>query len=324
LPKALPRASKLAPKATRRPVSWPMTAAWSSRRAFQVGESIMMSPMDEKRSGLSLKAPASSGGSWGLPGRGSFPLVDDHLVEPEVTRDEIIDGRRVVAMPAEAPHAVKQGDLDTLLGNHVAPGYCLAVDLITRYAVSWDFASDSCVVKDGIDPETGRRYLEEMAFEVVSTQTDRKMAEKAEVMHRRGVRRIFAIWVKGRPRVGEWSAESRSWRLLDEGSQIEDPCLGAPLPVKALLDAALVRRAVVRALEIQGEPAIQELKAAAEARGEARGIAGAVLDVLAERGITVSSAQREEILDCTDVERSKRRLRRAAMATSADEVTAVA
>ena len=280
--------------------------------------------MDEKRSGLRLQAPAHSEGSLHLPGRGSFPLVDDHLVEPEVTRDEIIAGRRVVAFPAERRHAVKQGDLDTLLGNHVAPGYTLAVDLITRYAVNSDFASDSCVVKDGIDPETGRRYLEEMVFEVVSTQSERRVTAKAAVMHRRGVRRIFGIWVKGRPRVCEWSAESRSWRLLEEGAQIEDPCLGAPLPVQALLDAALVRRAVVRALEIQNEPAIQELKAAAAARGEARGIGDAILEVLQARGVAVSQAQREEILGCSDLDRAKRWLRRAAVATSAEEVMAEA
>jgi len=283
--------------------------------------------MDEKRSGVSLKAPGSSAGAFHLPGRGSFPLVDDHLVEPEVTRDEIINGRRVVSMPAERPHAIKQGDLDTLLGNHVAPGYCLAVDLISRFGEKWDFASDSCVIKDGIDPATGRRYLEEIAFEVVSTQGERDVAEKAEGMHRRGVRRIFGIWVKGRRRVCEWSAESGSWRLLDEASHIEDRCLGAPLPVRALLDAALVRRAVVRALEIQGEPAIQELKAAAEARGKAvgkvEGIAASILKVLEGRGIAVSSAQREEILGCTDLERLDRCLLRAGVATSAAEVLAV-
>ena len=280
----------------------------------------MMSPMDEKRSGLSLKAPASSGGTLRLPGRGSFPLVDDHLVEPEVTRDEIINGRRVVAFPAEAPHGDKQVDLDTLLRIHVAPGFIASADLITRFAAQSDFASDSCVRRAGIDPATGGRYLEEIAFEVVSTQSEAKAVEKAKVMHQRGVRRIFGLWVKGRRRVCEWSAESGNWRLLDEGSQIEDPCLATPLPVKALLDAALVRRAVVQALESQGEPAIQELKAAAEAKG----IAGSILDVLESRGIALNSAQREEILGCADVERSRRQLRRAAMATSAAEVTTVA
>ena len=286
-----------------------------------------MSPMDEKRSGVSLKAPAGSGGTFHLPGRSSFPSVDDHLVEPEVTRDEIINGRRGVAMPAEAPHADKQVDLDTLLRIHVAPGYVASADLITRFAAKSDFASDTCVRREGTDPATGRRFLEEIAFEVVSTQSEQKAVEKAEVMHRRGVRRIFGLWVKGRRRVGEWSAESGSWRLLEEGSQIEDPCLATPLPIKALLDAALVRRAVVQALESQGEPAIQELKAAAramgKAEGKAEGIVESVLKILEARGIAVSSAQREEILGCTDLERLDRWLLRASVASSADEVMSV-
>ncbi|HEY4591798.1 MAG TPA: Uma2 family endonuclease [Thermoanaerobaculia bacterium] len=280
--------------------------------------------MDEKRPGLSLKAPAGSGGAFHLPGRGSFPPVDDHLVEPEVTRDEIINGRRVVAMPAEAPHGDQQVDLDTLLRIHAAPGFVVSADLITRFAETSDFASDTCVRRKGTDRATGRRYLEEIAFEVVSTQTEQKAMEKAEVMHRRGVRRIFGIWVKSRRRrVCEWSAASGSWRLLEEGSQIADPCLATPLPVKALLDAAVVRRAVVQALESQGEPAIQELKAAAEARGEARGVARSILAILEARGIAASPVQREEILGCTDLERLDRWLLRAGVATSAGEIMAV-
>ncbi|HYU30940.1 MAG TPA: hypothetical protein VEW48_02160 [Thermoanaerobaculia bacterium] len=110
--------------------------------------------MDEKRSGLSLKAPGSSAGAFHLPGHGSFPLVDDHLVEPEVTRDEIINGRRVVSMPAEAPHGDKQVDLDSLLRFHVAREYGASADLITRFAEQSDFASDTCVRREGIDPPT--------------------------------------------------------------------------------------------------------------------------------------------------------------------------
>jgi hypothetical protein len=273
-----------------------------------------MSSMDEKRSGVSLKAPAASGGSLRLPGRGSSPAVDDHLVVPEVTRDEIIAGRRVVAFPAEAPHGDKQVDLDSLLRFHVAPGHVVSADLITRFAVDSDFASDTCVRREGIDPATGRRYLEEIAFEVVSTQSERNAAEKARVMHRSGVRRIFGVWVKGRRRVCEWLAESDGWDLLEEGSQIEDRCLGAPLPVKALLDAALVRRAAVQALEVQGDPAIQELKEAAKARG----IAESILEVLEARGITVSPAQREKILGCSDLNRLKRWLREATLPTTTE------
>jgi hypothetical protein len=121
---------------------------------------VMMSKMDEKRSGYSLKMPGSSGSSVHLPGHG-FPRIDDHLVQPEVTRDEIINGRRVVAFPADPPHATQHGDLHYVLRAHVAPGYRGAVDLLTRQGQKSDFASDACVFKDGIDPSTGARYLEE-------------------------------------------------------------------------------------------------------------------------------------------------------------------
>ncbi|MFL6260164.1 MAG: hypothetical protein ACJ76Y_10675 [Thermoanaerobaculia bacterium] len=262
--------------------------------------------MDEKRSGMGLKTP------------GAHPAVDDHLVVPEVTRDEVIAGRKVVAFPAEAPHGDKRVEIETLLRFHAAPGYVVSADLITRFAVDSDFASDTCVRREGVDPATGRRYLEEIAFEVVSTQSEQNAAEKAQVMHRSGVRRIFGVWVKGRRRVCEWSAESEHWSLLEEGSQIEDRCLGAPLPVKALLDAALVRRAAVQALEVQGDPAIQELKETAKARGIAEGIAESILEVLEARGITVSPEQREEILGCSDVDRLKRWLREATLPTTTD------
>jgi hypothetical protein len=280
----------------------------------------MMMAMDEKRAAYSLRAPGSPGKSTALrlPGRGSFPRVDDHLVEPEVTRDEIINGRRVVASPADSPHADKHVDLAYVLRAHVAPGYRASADLITRHAVDSDFATDACVYKEGIDPETGGRYLEEIAFEVISTQRAKDATEKAVVMHRRGVRRIFGIWVKGSRRVCEWSPETRSWRTLDPDSRIEDPCLGAPLPVAALLDAATVHRAVIEALAAQGNPEIREREAAAEARGAA----AAVLKVLQARGVAVSEAQRQEILACHDLDRLDRWLSRALLVSSVEEVLA--
>jgi hypothetical protein len=280
--------------------------------------------MDEKRAAFRLSAPAASGSTSALrlPGRDSFPGVDDHLVEPEVTRDEIINGRRVVAMPALPPHADKQIDLGYLLRAHAAPGYRVAADLLTRHAVDSDFATDACIYKEGVDPATGTRYLEEFAFEVVSEQNEKVVTEKAEAMHRRGVRRIFAIFVKGRQRVCEWSPESRSWRPLAAGSQIEDRCLMTPLAVAALLDAALADNAVVEALIAKGNPAIREREVAAEARGQAEGTAGAVLKVLEARGIAVSPEQRQEILRCQDLDRLDGWLRRAALASSASEVLA--
>ncbi len=269
--------------------------------------------MDENRPPYSLKAPGASGSPRHLPGRGSFPDVDDHLVEPEITRDEIIGGRRVVLSPAKEPHAPQHFRLDYLLGAHLAPGYHGATDLLTRHDEESDFATDTCVYKEGVDPTTGSRYLEEIAFEVVSEQNERYVTEKAVRMHRRGVRRIFSIWVKGPRRVCEWSPESQSWRPLDTGSRIEDPCLAASLAVAALLDAAAADNAVVEALVAKGNPEIR--------RREATVAAEAILSVLEARGIAVSADERQEILDCRDRDRLNRWLRRAVVATSASEVT---
>ncbi len=69
--------------------------------------------MDEKRPGYNLKAPGASGASaLHLPGRAGFPGLDEHLVAPEVSRDEVIKGRRVVAHPALEAHGDKHGELD--------------------------------------------------------------------------------------------------------------------------------------------------------------------------------------------------------------------
>ncbi len=214
--------------------------------------------MDGKPAAYSLKAPgrSGSGAPLHLPGREPFPRVDDHLVQPEVTRDEVIGGQPMVAFPAKLPHAKKQMDLDFVLRAHLAPGYGGAVDLLTRHDESSDFATDACIYKDGTDPETGTRHLEEIAFEVVSEQNESVVTKKAARMARRGVRRIFSIWLKGPQRVCEWSPQSQSWRLLDRASSIEDPCLVAPLAVAALLDAAAASKAVVEAMAASGDPTL--------------------------------------------------------------------
>ena len=281
----------------------------------------MMLTMDENHTRYSLRAPGRGGGSPAqrLPGRGSFPRVDDHLVEPEVTRDEIIGGRRVIAMPALPPHADRQSTVDRVVGSYVADGYTAAAELLTRVDEDSDFATDICVRRDGIDPETGARYLEELAFEVVSEQDVGNVTEKAERMSRRGVRHIFAIFLK-RPRVCEWSAESGSWRMLDRDSQIEDPCLVTPLPVAALLDAGAAAIAVVKGLAAQGNPELLRREAEAEAQGEAKGKAESILKVLTARGVTVSEKQQEEILRGNDLARLDRWLLRALQVSSVEEV----
>lgn len=111
-------------------------------------------------------------------------------------------------------------------------------------------------------------------------------------------------------------------QTLDPGSRIEDPCLGAPIPVEALLDAAAAKRAVVEALAAQGEPTLRQREAAVRSEGEAMGVARALLKMLAGRGLAVSDEQRQEILSCRDLDRLERGIERAFEATSATEVLA--
>jgi hypothetical protein len=292
--------------------------------------------MDEDRPLYSLRSPGASDRSLRLPGRRSFPPIDEHLVEPEVTRDEIIEGRRVVAMPAKEPHADQHGELQFVLRAHIVPGYLAAVDLLTRFDFESDFATDVCVRRAGIDPQTGTRYLEELAFEVVSSQNERVARKKAEVMRRRGVRRVFAVFVKGERRVCEWSPLSRRWCRLEPSSYLEDPCFAVPLQVGALLDTTVASQAVIEAMAAQGDATIRRREDAARSEGEAKGkVAGeakgkvegeakgkaeAILAVLETRGIAVSPVQRQEVLRCDDLDRLGRWLRRAALATSAAEV----
>jgi hypothetical protein len=264
-----------------------------------------------------LLAPSASGGSaLRFPGRPSFPRVDDHLVEPETTRDEIVRGERMIAQPALEPHGDAHFGLDYVLRGHVSKGFVGSTDLITRAAYDSDFATDTCIRQDGKDPETGGRYLEQIAFEIVNEQGLKKIAVRAEDLCRRGVRRVFAIFVKTGA-VTEWAPDTQAWRVLEPGDTITDPCLSRPLAVKALLDAAAADDAVARALEAKDNPAIRAMKAAS-ARREA---ALAVLAVLSARGIEVPDRVRAAIEASTDLDELRRWHTRAITAASADELT---
>jgi hypothetical protein len=285
--------------------------------------------MDPKPSGGMLLAPPFGGGgqSVRLPSREAFPPLDEHLVEPEASRDEVIRGRRVIAQPALAPHADQQLGLAYVLRAHVKPGYVGSIELLTRLTAGSDFATDACVRKTGKDPATSTRYLEELAFEVVNEQSLRDVTDKAEDMTSRGVRRVIAIFVKT-GKVCAWSPEKRDWQTLDAASAIEDECLSRPIGVRALLDAAEADNAVAEALIDKQNPVIEAVKAegmkAGKAQGVAEGKATAIVAVLKARGVAVSDEVRARILGCGDDATLDRWIALAAVAGSAGEVVAIA
>jgi len=272
-----------------------------------------------------ILAPGASSGASALrlPAEHEWPPVDEYLDPPEITRYERVGGKRIVAMPADAEHAEPHLRLDYLIGAHVREGYVGASDLKTRVSKDDEYASDTCVRKEGIDPKTDRRYLEELVFEIVHKRAPGRVKERARGFAARGVRRQIGIFVR-KGKVCEWDEAEEIWRPLDPKHRIHDRCLALPLEVAALLDAARADVAVALALEAKGNPAIVEMKEKSRRRGRdegrAEGRAEDILTILAVRGVDVPEAARQRILGARDPESLGRWLRRAVTATSLDEV----
>ena len=263
-----------------------------------------------------------------------MPAVDERLVMPE-TRFEIIGGKVEHVPPADEAHGTRHSKISALLEAHAADGYEAAVDMLTRTSVKGDMAPDASVFPAARDPETGGRQLEEMAFEVVSTERLGHAAKKARALAARGVRRIFAVDVERR-RALAWSTPTDTWEILSNDAVIEDRSLAAPLPIRALVEVAKADDAVAAALLAKKNPVIEGALQRSAAHGEARGreqgkvegkvegkIEGkieSVLAILAARGIAVPSKAEKKIRAATDEAKLDRWLRRAVTAASADEV----
>jgi len=204
------------------------------------------------------------------------PYLDERLVTPE-TREEQVRGRRLHVLPANPEHGDRHAELDRVLGNYTPAGYTVSTDLLTRAGPGSDFATDTCIRRSGINPSTGSRYLEEVAFEVVNTQSVANMIERAKQLTLCGVRRVFAIFVdKGE--VGEWSPEHGRFITLAFDDTIDDRTLVRPLPVGALLDATAADEAVGYALEAKGNSVIVEIRAEGRREGRREGRAEGLIE----------------------------------------------
>ncbi len=264
----------------------------------------------------------------GTPERARAPSVDEHVVKPE-SREELLRGKRLYAAPSLPEHGDPHFRLDVALGTHSKPGYVGSTDLLSRVADDGDFATDTCIRREGIDPATGHRYLEEMAFEVVNTQRLSEVTAKAEELSARGVRRVFAVFVRKRV-VSEW--RDGDWEPLSDDARIDDECLAAPLPVEALLRSSALGAAAVRGLLARGEPELKRLLAEHEAEGRARGEAeGRVIAALTARRsslrllfearrIAIDPADEARIDACDDPASLDQWLLRAANATARTQI----
>ncbi|MCX4240254.1 hypothetical protein [Paraliomyxa miuraensis] len=212
-----------------------------------------------------------------------------------------------MAAPALEPHARRQALVVTVAEQTASEGYFCASEMLTRAGSGSDFATDACICREGIDPATGGRHLEELAFEVVAEQSLREITERAQDLASRGVRRVFAIFVKTN-QVCEWSAVSDGWVELDPARSIEDPALVRPIPVRALLDPTAADDAVAAALLAKNNPVL----AAREARvlrdgieqGRAQASRVAIEGLCGLLGIVLEAKHRAqlEMLDAASLE----------------------
>lgn len=246
-----------------------------------------------------------------VPVEKSFPKLDDHVVEPE-GREELLRGRKLYAAPAHPEHGDPHFRIDATVGPSLTRDRVGSTDMITRVADDGDLATDTSIRRRGIDPATGQRYLEEMVFEVVNTQRLSDVTAKAEELAARGVRRIFAVFVR-KGVVSEWRDDQ--WEPLSEDDEIVDECLASPIPVKALLRDSEVGPATVRGLLARKEPALLQLLTEREEKGELDGRRAALRTLLAARGLTLDEAQRARVEACDDVATLDAWITRAATAT---------
>ena len=251
-----------------------------------------------------------------------LPGIDDRLVEPEA-RHEMLDGALVYVSPADRPHARRHAKVIALLEAHASPEFAVSCDQLTRTSEIDDVAPDISVYPDADDPVTGGRQLEQLAFEIVSTESLGHAATKAAKLTARGVRRVFAIDIE-RSRALEWSPELGTWQRLDPAGYIEDAALELPLPISAMLHAARADDEIARALVVRHNPVIEavraEDRAAAKAEGKAEGKAEAVLVVLAARRVAVGDTERVRILSEQDPAQLDRWLAKAAICARVAEL----
>lgn len=157
----------------------------------------------------------------------AFPRVDEELVRPE-TREELLRGRLVMAVPAKEPHADCQAEVVSLTRRGAAKGYVGATELLTCTGPQSNFATDACIRREGIDP----------------------------------------------------------------ASSIEDHTLAAPIPIRALLDAAEADGAVVQALYAKQVPAIMAIEAKELMEGIAAGLREGIAAVCEALGIPLDAERR--------------------------------
>lgn len=218
------------------------------------------------------------------------PAVDERLVAPE-SRFEAVDGVLIETMGANEPHATANGELVFVLRarEHVDGAAKAALrDGADRYSDVAPYASIFPVER----AQEGGRKLEHLVFEVRDTQPLVDVTRKAQLLAARGVRRIFCLEVQA-GRILEWA--SNAWSELPGEGVIQDSILAAPLPVRALVNAAEADNTAARALMAKGNPVIEQALVQRHEEGRSEGLAPFVHLLQQRLARTLTAAEDEEL-----------------------------
>jgi len=212
--------------------------------------------------------------------RSDLPAIDERLIAPN-TGYEIEDGKLVKVAPSDPEHASNLSDLAALLTAHRKADRIVAIDMLTRLTERDDLAPDASVYPSAPDPVTGGRQIEELVFEVLSTERLGHAGAKAAKFVARGVRRVFAIDVT-RQRAFEWSHDLGTWEILSATAQLQDSALAVALPIAALVDAGVRDSATVKGYRAQRHPEFLAEREEGDQQGHKRGHAEGRKEALLE------------------------------------------
>ena len=215
------------------------------------------------------------------PTHPGLPHVDERLAVPE-TCYEVHDGEPAYVHPADECRGMRLATILAIVEAHVGREFDVAYKMLTRLTEVDDKASDVSVFPCRRDPETGRRQIEQLAFDVVHTEDIERVGIKAAQLMARGARRVFAIDID-RSCALEWSATLGTWSVLDPTGRIDDPALAVPVSIDDLLHATCIDDVVARALIAKRNPVIEAARIEAYAKSYAEGFVKSFARRRAER-----------------------------------------
>ncbi len=251
---------------------------------------------------------------------GPGPFRAEHLHDGD--RYELSNGHPIYCAPAGRDHA----------DHNLTGSLMLATDPATEWAgVDAGYQADGGTLRApdiavGPTPERdgwipGAPLL---AVEYASRgQDEQELQSRIADLLAAGSRYVWVVRLVG-PRRVEVYSQDQAMRIVGVDDTLQAPgILRNPIPVRALYEREpAYEAALTNLLQRRGYDSLEAVQAESEARGEARGkVQGGMqtlLMMLDARGIALSEAQRQTIMNSQDPEQLRLWVHRAAVVDSAD------